>query len=110
MRFLCLIYGDPAEPVSTGADLGAAVRARLELCEPATATTVRVRDGRPLLRDGPASASREQLAAVLILDAADLAAAAALAATLPAAGAGSVEIRPVRAPDVFPEGMEVSAS
>lgn len=61
----------------------------------ATATTVRVRNGKPLTTDGPFAETREQLGGYYLIDAKDLDEATAIAAELPTAKSGSVEIRPV---------------
>ena len=60
-----------------------------------TATTVRVRDGEPLLTDGPFAETREQLAGYYLLDCADLDEAVRWAAKIPGAQYGSIEVRPV---------------
>jgi hypothetical protein len=60
-----------------------------------TATTVRVRDGEPLLTDGPFAETREQLAGFYLLDVADLDEAIRWAAKIPTAKLGSIEVRPV---------------
>jgi hypothetical protein len=65
----------------------------------ATATTVRVQDGKALVIDGPFAETKEQLAGYYILECQDLDEALAWAAKIPTAcagGAGCVEIRPVR--------------
>jgi hypothetical protein len=65
----------------------------------ATATTVRVQDGKALVTDGPFAETKEQLAGYYILECQDLDEALAWAAKIPTAcagGAGCVEIRPVR--------------
>ena len=61
----------------------------------ATATTVRVRDGRTEVTDGPFAETREQLGGYYILDCADLDQAVALAAKIPGARFGSIEVRPI---------------
>jgi hypothetical protein len=60
-----------------------------------TATTVRVRDGEPLLTDGPFAETREQLAGFYLLECADLDEAVRWASKVPSAAMGSVEVRPV---------------
>ncbi|WP_213804420.1 YciI family protein [Granulicella sp. dw_53] len=60
-----------------------------------TATSVRVRDGKPLLIDGPFAETREQLGGYFLIDAKDLDEAIRIAAQIPAARFGTVEIRPV---------------
>ena len=59
------------------------------------ATTVRVRDGQPMLTDGPAAELREQVGGFTLVDCTDLDQALHFAAMLPAAAAGSVEVRAV---------------
>lgn len=61
----------------------------------ATATTVRVANGKPQVLDGPYADSKEQLAGYYLIDVADLDAALAWAARCPAASHGIVEVRPV---------------
>jgi hypothetical protein len=60
-----------------------------------TATTVRVRDGKTLTTDGPFAETREQLAGYYLVEAKDLDTALAIAARIPGAKAGSIEVRPV---------------
>ena len=62
----------------------------------ATATTVRVRDGKTLTTDGPFAETREQLAGYYLVEAKDLDAALAMAVRIPGAKTGSIEIRPIR--------------
>ena len=60
-----------------------------------TATTVRVRDGKTVTTDGPFAETREQLGGYYLVDAKDLNAALAIAARIPGAKYGSVEVRPI---------------
>lgn len=60
-----------------------------------TATTVRVREGATLTTDGPFAETREQLGGFYILNCKDLDEAITLAAKIPGAAVGSVEIRPI---------------
>jgi hypothetical protein len=60
-----------------------------------TATTVRVRDGKTMTTDGPFAETREQLAGYYLVEAKDLNTAIDLAARIPGARTGSIEIRPV---------------
>jgi hypothetical protein len=60
-----------------------------------TATSVRVRDGKRLVMDGPFAETREQLGGFFMVDAKDLDEALEIAARIPAARKGTVEIRPV---------------
>jgi len=61
-----------------------------------TATTVRVRNGKPLLTDGPFAETREQLAGYYLIEAPNLDAATAIAARIPDAEGGAIEVRPIR--------------
>ena len=60
-----------------------------------TATTVRMRDGKRLVTDGPFAETKEQLGGFYLIDAADLDQAIGFAAKIPAARYGSIEVRPV---------------
>jgi hypothetical protein len=60
-----------------------------------TATTVRVREGKTLTTDGPFAETREQLGGYYLIDAKDLDEACAIAARIPSAKLGSIEVRPV---------------
>jgi hypothetical protein len=64
-----------------------------------TATTVRVRDGKTLTTDGPFAETREQLGGYYLVEAKDLDEALAIAARIPSARIGSIEVRPVWAYD-----------
>lgn len=60
-----------------------------------TATSVRVRGGKPLVTDGPFAETREQLGGYYLINANDLDEAIAIAARIPPAQKGTIEIRPV---------------
>jgi hypothetical protein len=60
-----------------------------------TATSVRVRDGKPLVTDGPFAETREQLGGYYVVDAKDLDEAIGIAARIPPARVGTIEIRPM---------------
>jgi hypothetical protein len=60
-----------------------------------SATTVRVQDGRVLATDGPFAETKEALGGIYVIDATDLDDAIALAARIPGASHGSVEVRPI---------------
>jgi hypothetical protein len=60
-----------------------------------TATTVRVRDGKVTTTDGPFAETREQLGGYYLINAKDLDEAVKIAARIPSAKIGSIEIRPV---------------
>lgn len=60
-----------------------------------TATTVRVRGGKPSITDGPFAETREQLGGYYLVEAKDLDEATRIAARIPGARIGSIEVRPV---------------
>ena len=60
-----------------------------------TASTVRVRNGKTLTTDGPFAETREQLGGYYLVDAKDLDEALAIAARIPGARHGSIEVRPI---------------
>jgi hypothetical protein len=60
-----------------------------------TATTVRVRGEEPIVTDGPFAETREQLGGYFLIDAKDRNEAIAIAAQIPAARKGAIEVRPV---------------
>ncbi len=106
MKYLCLVYLDEKAP-ETVADSeckaysdslrtnGRIVAA--EALQPVhTATTVRVRNGRVSVTDGPFAETKEQLAGFYLIDAADLNEAIQVASKIPPARLGSIEVRPVR--------------
>ena len=111
MQYLLLIYGpEPDEstpPEAVAAmmasysaftqevrDRGAFIAA--EALQPvATATTVRIRDGQTLTTDGPFAETKEQLGGFYLIDARDLDEAIELAAKIPGAREGSIEVRPI---------------
>ena len=65
-----------------------------------TATTVRVRNGRLSVTDGPFAETKEQLAGFYLIEARDLNEAIQVAGKIPPAREGSIEVRPVRQLDV----------
>jgi hypothetical protein len=106
MKYLCLVYleGDKLRAVpdhecrDCGDGLrGSGVLLAAEALQPIdTATTVRVRNGKVAITDGPFAETKEQLAGFYLIDAANLDAAIQVAATIPPAREGSIEVRPVR--------------
>ncbi len=114
MKYLCLVYADeqtlhtaPDSPRDTECfDYAEQVRQSgrmlaAEALQPvATATTVRMRNGRVAITDGPFAETKEQLAGFYLVEARDLNEALQLAAHIPAARVGCVEVRPVRELDV----------
>lgn len=106
-------YVDPSDPrhpgrvsrhaaVTREAQQRGAFYAGAGLQGPATATTVRVREGKTLMTDGPFAETKELLAGFEIHDCADLDEVIAYAAKLPDALEGSVEIRPVDHMAIWP--------
>jgi hypothetical protein len=61
----------------------------------ATATSVRVRDGKRLVTDGPFAETREQLGGYFMVEAKDLDEAIGIAAEIPSARLGTIEVRPL---------------
>lgn len=106
MKYLCLVYLDEkrlpevpdAECVAFDAGLQADGRclASEALHSVNTATTVRVRDGRVTVTDGPFAETKEQLAGFYMVEARDLNEAIQIAAKIPPARIGSIEVRPIR--------------
>ena len=66
-----------------------------ELAPTSAATSVRVRDGKHLATDGPFAETREQLGGYYLVEAKDLDEAIGLAARIPSAKVGTVEVRPL---------------
>jgi hypothetical protein len=61
----------------------------------ATATTVRVRNGKTVTTDGPFAETREQLGGYYLIEAKNLDDAIAVAAKIPSSRTGSIEVRPI---------------
>jgi len=112
MQYLLLIYHNESEWEKLGPSQQAAIYREYreliqrlaatgkylagdELKPTTTATTVRVRDGRQSITDGPFAETKEQLGGYFLVNAADLDEAIAIAAEIPSARDGSIEIRPV---------------
>jgi len=110
MKYLCLVYADesvlhslPESPEDTECQAYAIQVAQsgrmlaAEALEPvATATTVRMRAGKVTVTDGPFAETKEQLTGFYLVEARDLNEALQLAANIPAARVGCVEVRPIR--------------
>jgi len=113
VRYLCLIYDQEAhledmsvterdafvaEYAGFTEDLKASGRflGGEPLLPAPTATTVRVRNGRPAISAGPAVDTPEQLGGYYLIEAHDLDDAVRIAARIPSARLGSIEVRPVR--------------
>ncbi|UVE17682.1 YciI family protein [Pseudomonas sp. LS44] len=110
MKYLLLVYADettlhsapdsPRDAECNDYCESVRVSGRLvaaEALEPvSSATTVRIRAGKQLITDGPFAETKEQLAGFYLVDARDLNEAIQLAAKIPPARVGSIEVRPVR--------------
>lgn len=106
MKYLCLVYAeesalegfDDAECVAYDeAVRGSGHCIASEALQPVrTATTVRLRNGKVSRTDGPFAETREQLAGFYLVEAGSLDEAAGIAAKIPPARVGSIEVRPVR--------------
>ena len=111
MRYLALLHGDESGWEALGEDARRAMLDRYrafaeearaagklvegyELQPTSTATTVRVVDGETLVTDGPFAELREQVGGYFVLDCDSIDEAVALAARIPAAEHGAVEVRP----------------
>jgi hypothetical protein len=110
MQYLMLIYQNESEFAKTSEqdkagiyqefgklreDLGGKFVGGNQLQPTATATLVRVRDGKRLVTDGPFAETKEQLGGYILIDAKDLDEAISIAGRIPVARAGSIEVRPV---------------
>ena len=106
MKYLCLVYLDEKRldelPDEDCVEYDQRIRASghcvaSEALQPVqTATTVRVRDGRVSITDGPFAETKEQLAGFYMIEAQDLDEAIRLASGIPPARVGSIEIWPIR--------------
>jgi len=109
MKYMLLVYGDEQAWDEAGreqcyresAEIAHEIRSsgRYLVAAPlhpvATATSVRVRDGKRLVTDGPFAETREQLGGYFIIDVEHLDEAIEIAGQLPGARLGTVEIRPI---------------
>ena len=105
MKYLCLVYGPESEISKMDdhkcLDFDRSIResghcVASEALEPVTtAKTVRVRNGKVSVTDGPFAETKEQLGGFYLIDARDLNDAIQVASRIPSARLGSVEVRPV---------------
>ena len=111
MRYACLVYFDPQKVFDQSPEAEAALResgpydaelrasghlvATEALVLPDQAMTVRVRDGKMSATDGPFMETKEVLGGFILVEARDLNEAVRIAAGIPLAKLGSVEVRPV---------------
>jgi hypothetical protein len=106
MKYLCLVYGEESAIQKVDdqhcLDFDRSIResghciASEALESVTTATTVRVRHGKVTIVDGPFAETKEQLAGFYLIEARDRDEAIQLAAKIPPAEVGSIEIRPLR--------------
>lgn len=106
MKYLCLVYLDEKRlhelPDEECVAFDTKIRrsrhclASEALESVQTATTVRVRNGKTTMTDGPFAETKEQLAGFYMIEAENLDAAIAIASGIPPARMGSIEVRPVR--------------
>ena len=82
----------------------------LPRCSVTTATSVRVRDGKRIVTDGPFAETREQLGGYFLVEAGDLNEAIAIASRIPGARKGTVEVRPVMEIAGLPKKRETAAA
>lgn len=106
MKYLCLVYLDEKRlselPDEDCVEFDASIRssghciASEALQSVNSATTVRMRNGKMSITDGPFAETKEQLAGFYMIDARDLNEAIQIAARIPPARVGSIEVRPIR--------------
>jgi hypothetical protein len=111
MQYLLLIYEEEnrfanlgksemekelAEYRAFGKEFASAIQGGNALQPTGTATTVRVREGRRLTTDGPYAEAKEHLGGYYLVEARDLDQAIAIAAKIPGARSGSIEVRPIQ--------------
>ncbi len=125
MRYLCLIYLDPKQLGAMPDKEMSALNARhlefndqildsghfieAEALQPTAATTcVRVRNGKVALTDGPYAETKEAVGGFYLIEARDLNEAIQVAARIPSAPLGTVEVRPCR--DLEVDGVPHKAS
>lgn len=126
MKFLLLIYNDPKhlEPLP-GPETDAMMRecfehadelrdegtliASQQLEAPSSAKTLRIRNGRPYVTDGPFAEAKEVLGGFNLIEARDIDEATRIAMQFPWARTGSIEIRPVRDIDAVRRRVDADA-
>lgn len=106
MKYICLVYGEEAKIAAMDDDecmeYDAAIRrsgqcvASEALQRVSTAKTVRVRNGKTYIMDGPFAETKEALAGFYLIDAKTFDEALQIAAKIPPAQVGCIEVRPVR--------------
>ena len=106
VKYLCLVYGEEAAmasvPDSDCVQWGQTLKEKghylaAESLQPLrTAKTVRVRNGKTIITDGPFAETKEFLAGFYLIDAESLDEAVDIASKIPPARVGSIEVRPIR--------------
>ena len=106
MKYICLVYSEEQKIAAMDDDecmeYDAAMRrsgqctASEALQRTSTAKTVKVRNGKVTVMDGPFAETKEQLAGFYLLEAADMESAIEIASKIPPAQVGCIEVRPVR--------------
>jgi hypothetical protein len=106
VKYLCLVYGEEKklETVADSECLGWGETLRksgryiaAEALQPVrTARTVKVRNGRTMITDGPFTEAKEHVAGFYLVEAADVNEAIQIASQIPPARIGSIEVRPIR--------------
>jgi hypothetical protein len=106
LKYVCLVYGEEKKMRAMTDDECMAYDQALrndgrclasEALQPVrTAATVRVRNGKVSVRDGPFTETKECLAGFYLIEAANLEDALQIASQIPPARVGSIEVRPVR--------------
>jgi hypothetical protein len=117
MKYLCLVYSEEKKLETMDDDECMAYVDELqqrgqhvaaEALQPVqTATTVRLRNGKLSITDGPFAETKEQLAGFYLVDAQDLNDAIQIAAKIPPVRVGCVEVRPIR--ELVPSGRGAHA-
>lgn len=120
MKYLCLVYFDEKQMGAMSEQEWAALNRECINCRDGmigsghyldgaplesvqTATTLRIRNGKLSITDGPFAETKEQLAGFYMIEARDLNEAIQVASKIPPARYGSIEVRPVRDLDVYRE-------
>jgi hypothetical protein len=118
MNYLLMIYNNEAETAAMNEDARKKMMAEYteftksivqsghfkagdRLRPVSTASTVRVRDGKAAIADGPFAETREQLGGYYLIDAKSLDEATAIAGRIPGAKYGSIEVRPIWPPIAY---------
>jgi hypothetical protein len=118
MKYMLLIYKEPDAATASECERGGAEAIRIAnelkaagryvsaspLAPVSAATSVRARDGKPLVTDGPFAETREQLGGYFLIDVPNLDEALSVATRLPMSQKGTIEIRPLMELPGLPKG------